>query len=271
MLSNTATPVYYGEFREKVLRGIIPVCQEIELQMNRIDEKIRDPHFYYDDEAINGWIRFCEKEMTLTDGSDLVLMDSFKLWAEDLLSWFYFTDMSVFVPAQDGYGGHYEMKTIKQRLVNKQYLIVPRGAAKSMYAALLQAFWLNIDTSTTHQVTTAPTMKQSEEVMSTIKTAITRAKGPLFQFLTEGSLQNTTGSRADRQKLAPTKDGIVNFLTGSKLEVRPMSIDKLQGLRSKYNTVDEWLSGDIKEDVIGPLEQGASKNRDWAIVAISSG
>lgn len=270
MLSNTATPIYYGEFRDKVLRGQIPVCREIEMEMNRIDDLIRDPHFYYDEDAINGWIKFCENEMTLTDGSDLVLMDSFKLWAEQLFGWYYFTDMSVFEPAKDGYGGRYVMKTIKQRLVNKQYLIVPRGAAKSMYAALLQAFWLNIDTSTTHQVTTAPTMKQSEEVMSTIKTAIVRAKGPLFKFLTEGSLQNTTGSRADRQKLAPTKDGIVNFLTGSKLEVRPMSIDKLQGLRSKYNTVDEWLSGDIKEDVIGTLEQGASKNRDWAIIAISS-
>ena len=270
MLSNTATPVYYGEFRDRVLRGQIPVCREIEMEMNRIDDLIRDPHFYYDDEAINGWIKFCEREMTLTDGSDLVLMDSFKLWAEELIGWYYFTEMSVFEPAKDGYGGRYVTKTIKQRLVNKQFIIVPRGAAKTVYAAMWQAFWLNIDTSTTHQVTTAPTMKQAEELMSTIKTAIIRSRGPLFQFLTEGSLQNTTGSRADRQKLASTKDGIVNFLTGSRLEVRPMSIDKLQGLRSKYNTVDEWLSGDIKEDVIGTLEQGASKNRDWAIIAISS-
>ena len=270
MLSNTATPIYYGEFRDKVLRGQIPVCREIEMEMNRIDDLIRDPRFYYDDEAINGWIKFCEREMTLTDGSDLVLMDSFKLWSEQLIGWYYFTETSVFVPSEDGYGGHYEIKTTKQRLVNKQYVIVPRGAAKTVYAAMWQAFWLNIDTSTTHQVTTAPTMKQAEELMSTIKTAIVRARGPLFQFLTEGSLQNTTGSRADRQKLASTKDGIVNFLTGSRLEVRPMSIDKLQGLRSKYNTVDEWLSGDIKEDVIGTLEQGASKNRDWAIIAISS-
>jgi phage terminase large subunit-like protein len=270
MLSNTATPIYYGQFRDKVLRGQIPVCREIEMEMNRIDDLIRDPRFYYDDEAINGWIRFCEREMTLTDGSDLVLMDSFKLWSEQLIGWYYFTETSVFVPSEDGYGGHYEIKTTKQRLVNKQFIIVPRGAAKTVYAAMWQAFWLNIDTSTTHQVTTAPTMKQAEELMSTIKTAIIRSRGPLFQFLTEGSLQNTTGSRADRQKLASTKDGIVNFLTGSRLEVRPMSIDKLQGLRSKYNTVDEWLSCDIKEDVIGTLEQGASKNRDWAIIAISS-
>ena len=270
MLSNTATPKYYGAFREKVLRGEIVVNEMIELQMNRIDDLIANPNIYYDEDAVEGWIKFCENEMTLTDGSDVVLLDSFKLWAEDLMGWYYFTEMSVFEPNPDGHGGRYVNKLIKERLIVKQYLIVARGAAKSLYEAFLQSFWLNIDTSTTHQITTAPTMKQSEEVMSAIRTSITRARGPLFQFLTEGSLQNTTGSKADRQKLASTKDGIVNFLTGSRLEVRPMSINKLQGLRSKYNTVDEWLSGDIKEDVIGAIEQGASKNRDYAIVAVSS-
>lgn len=270
MLSNTAVPVYYGEFREKVLRGIIPVCKEIEMEMNRIDELIANPNIYYDEDAIKGFVSFCENEMTLSDGSQVVLLDSFKLWAEQLFGWYYFTEMSVFEPNTDGHGGRYVNKVIKKRLINKQILIIPRGAAKTMYAAFLQSYWLNIDTSTTQQITTAPTMKQAEELMSTIRTAITRAPGPLFQFLTEGSLQNTTGSKADRQKLASTKDGIKNFLTGSTLEVRPMTIDKLQGLRSKYNTVDEWLSGDIKEDVIGTLEQGACKLRDYAVVAISS-
>lgn len=270
MLSNTATPIYYGQFRDAVLRGEIPVCREIEMEMNRIDDLIANPGVYYDDEAVNGFIKFCENELTLTDGSDLVLLDSFKLWAEQIFGWYYFQERSIYEPNEDGHGGHYVRKMIKKRLINKQYLIVARGAAKSMYASCLQNFFLNVDTSTTHQVTTAPTMKQAEEVLAPIRTSITRARGDLFKFLTEGSLQNTTGSRANRQKLASTKKGIENFLTGSLLEIRPMSIDKLQGLNTKYNTVDEWLSGDIKEDVIGALEQGASKNPDYLIVAISS-
>lgn len=269
-LSNTATPKYYGAFREAVLRGDIPVCEEISLQMNRIDALIADPNFYYDDEAIDGFVRYSENELTLTDGSDFFLLDSFKLWAEDLLAWFYFVERSVYVPNDDGHGGHYVRRRICKRLVNKQYLIVARGAAKSMYAMLIQAYFLNIDTSTTHQITTAPTMKQAEEVMAPFRTAITRARGPLFQFLTEGSLQNTTGSRANRVKLSSTKKGVENFLTGSLLEVRPMSINKLQGLRPKVSSVDEWLSGDIREDVIGALEQGASKMPDYIIVAVSS-
>jgi len=269
-LSNTATPKYYGAFRAAVLRGEIPVCREISMQMNRIDALIADPNFYYDDEAIDGFIRYCENELTLTDGSDFFLLDSFKLWAEDLLAWFYFVERSIYVPNADGHGGHYVRKRICKRLVNKQYLIVARGAAKSMYAMIIQAYFLNIDTSTTHQITTAPTMKQAEEVMAPFRTAITRSRGPLFQFLTEGSLQNTTGSRANRVKLASTKVGIQNFLTGSVLEVRPMSINKLQGLRPKVSSVDEWLSGDIREDVIGALEQGASKMPDYIIVAVSS-
>lgn len=269
-LSNTAVPKYYGQFRDKVLSGEIPVCEEISMEMNRIDNLIKNPGIYYDDAAIDGFIAYCESEMTLTDGSDLVLLDSFKLWAESLLSWFYFVEQSVYVPRPDNHGGDYVTKKVKRRLIKKQFLIVARGAAKSMYASLLQSYFLNIDTSTTHQITTAPTMKQAEEVMSPIKTAITRSRGPLFKFLTEGSLQNTTGSRANRVKLASTKKGIENFLTGSLLEVRPMSIDKLQGLRPKYSTVDEWLSGDIKEDVIGAIEQGASKYSEYVIVAISS-
>lgn len=269
-LSNTATPIYYGQFRQQVLRGEIPVNQEISLQMNRIDELIADPRYYYDDEAINGWINFCESEMTLTDGSDLNLLPSFKLWAEDALSWFYFVDRSVWEPGTNGSSGRWVVKQVKKRLRNKQYLIVGRGAAKSLYVSCHQAYWLNIDTSTTHQVTTAPTMRQAEEVMSAIRTAIVRSRGPLFQFLTEGSLQNTTGSRANRQKLSPTKKGIENFLTNSLLEVRPMTIDKLQGLRCKYASIDEWLSGDISEDVMAPLEQGASKQDNWMIIATSS-
>lgn len=269
-LSNTATPKYYGMFRAAVLRGEIPVNREVSLQMNRIDDLIADPNFYYDDGAIEGFIRYCENELTLTDGSDFHLLDSFKLWAEDLLAWFYFVERSVYVPNQDGHGGHYVRRRICKRLVNKQYLIVARGAAKSMYAECIQAYFLNVDTSTTHQITTAPTMKQAEEVMSPLRTAITRSRGPLFQFLTEGSLQNTTGSRANRVKLASTKKGVENFLTGSLLEVRPMAIAKLQGLRPKVSSVDEWLSGDLREDVIGALEQGASKLDDFVIVATSS-
>jgi phage terminase large subunit-like protein len=269
-LSNTATPKYYGEFRDAVLRGDIPVNKEVSLQMNRIDDLIADPHFYYDDAAIEGFIKYCENELTLTDGSDFYLLDSFKLWAEDLLAWFYFVERSVYVPNEDRHGGHYVRRRLKKRLRNKQYLIVARGAAKSMYAACIQAYFLNIDTSTTHQITTAPTMKQADETMSPIRTAITRARGPLFEFLTEGSLQNTTGSRALRVKLASTKKGIENFLTGSIVEIRPMSIVKLQGLRPKVSTVDEWLSGDLREDVIGALEQGASKLDDYLIVATSS-
>lgn len=275
-LSNTATPIYYGQFRDAVMRGEIPVNKEISMEMNRIDDLIDDPRYYYDDEAINGFIDFCETELTLTNGEDLHLLDSFKLWAEQIFGWYYFVERSVYVPSQDGHGGHYERKRIKKRLVNKQYLIVARGAAKSMYASCIQDFFLNVDTATTHQITTAPTMAQAEEVMSPIRTAITRARGPLFKFLTEGSLQNTTGSKANRCQLASTKKGIQNFLTGSLLEVRPMSIDKLQGLRVTVATIDEWLSGDVREDPIGAIEQGASKeqgsaeNNDYLIVAISS-
>lgn len=269
-LSNTAVPVYYGMFREKVLSGEIPVCEEVSLHMNRVDEMIKNPQLYYDDRAIDGYVKFCENELTLTDGSDLVLLDTFKLWAEDLLSWFYFIDKSVYVPNASGRGGHYETRRVKKRLRNKQYLIVARGAAKSMYAYTLQAYFLTVDTETTHQVTTAPTMKQAEEVMSPFRTAITRARGPLFKFMSEGSILNTSGSRSGRVKLASTKKGIENFLTGSILEIRPMSINKLQGLRNKITTIDEWLSGDLREDVIGAVEQGASKLDDWIIVAISS-
>lgn len=269
-LSNTATPIYYGQFRDAVIRGEIPVCKEISMEMNRIDALIANPGIYYDDEAINGFIAYCENELTLTNGEDLKLLDSFKLWAEQIFGWYYFVERSVYVPSQDGHGGHYETRRIKKRLINKQYLIVARGAAKSMYESCIQSYFLNIDTSTTEQITTAPTMRQAEEVMSPLRTAITRARGPLFKFLTEGSLQNTTGSKADRVKLASTKKGIQNFLTGSILEVRPMSIDKLQGSRAPYWTIDEWLSGDVREDVIGPAEQGASKNEDWLIVATSS-
>lgn len=266
MLSNTATPKYYGRFRDQVMRGEIPICKEISMEMNRIDDLIANPGIWYDDQAIQGFINYCENELTLTDGEDLHLLDSFKLWAEQIFGWYYFVERSVY----DYDEGRYVTKRIKKRLVNKQYLIVARGAAKSMYAACIQSYFLNVDTSTTHQITTSPTMKQSEEVLSPIRTSITRARGPLFKFLTEGSLQNTTGSRANRQKLASTKKGIENFLTGSLLEIRPMSIDKLQGLNSRINTVDEWLSGDVREDVIGALEQGASKNDDYLIVAISS-
>lgn len=269
-LSNTATPIYYGQFRDAVIRGEIPVNREVSMEMNRIDALIEDPTIYYDDEAINGFIEYCENELTLTNGEDLILLDSFKLWAEEIFGWYYFVERSVYVPNEDGYGGHYETRRIKKRLINKQYLIVARGAAKSMYESCLQNYFLNIDTTTTEQITTAPTMRQAEEVMSPIRTAITRARGPLFKFLTEGSLQNTTGSKADRVKLASTKKGIQNFLTGSILEVRAMSIDKIQGSRAQYWTIDEWLSGDIREDVIGAAEQGASKNEDWLIIATSS-
>lgn len=269
-LSNTATPKYYGRFRDAVMRGEIPVCKEIEMQMHRIDDNIANPGLWYDDKAIDGFIAYCENELTLTNGEDLRLLESFKLWAEDALAWFYFIDRSVYVPSEDGHGGRYEKRRIKKRLVNKQYLIVARGAAKSQYESYLQSYYLNVDTSTTHQVHTSPTMKQSEEVLAPMRTSITRARGPLFKFLTEGSLQNTTGSRANRTKLASTKKGIENFLTGSIVEIRPMSIDKLQGLNSRINTVDEWLSGDVREDVIGALEQGASKNDDYLIVAVSS-
>lgn len=269
-LSNTATPKYYGMFRDAVIRGEIPVCNEIAMEMNRIDALIEDPRYWYDDKAIDGFIKYCENELTLTDGEDLHLLDSFMLWAEQALSWFYFVERSVYVPSRDNHGGHYVKKSIKKRLTNKQFLIVGRGAAKSMYASCMQNYFLNVDTSTTHQITTAPTMKQAEEVMSPIRTSITRARGPYFKFLTEGSLQNTTGSKANRVKLASTKKGVENFLTGSLLEIRPMSIDKLQGLRVKVATVDEWLSGDVREDVIGAIEQGASKNDNYLIIAISS-
>lgn len=275
-LSNTATPKYYGMFRDAVVRGEIPVCEEISMEMNRIDALIANPGIWYDDQAIQGFVNFCENELTLTDGEDLHLLDSFKLWAEQIFGWYYFVERSVYEPSPDGHGGHYVKKVLKKRLTTKQYLIVARGAAKSMYASCIQNYFLNVNTSTTHQIATAPTMVQAEEVMSPIRTAITRSRGPLFQFLTEGSLQNTTGSKANRVKLASTKKGIQNFLTGSLLEVRPMSIDKLQGLRVKIATVDEWLSGDIREDVIGALEQGAAKeqsggkNDDYLIVAISS-
>ncbi len=269
-LSNTATPKYYGMFREAVLRGEIPVCKEVAMEMYRIDDLIADPKYYYDDKAIDGFILYCETEMTLRDGSDLHLLDSFKLWAEQLLSWFTFEDEEVWIQGYDGKPGHFEIKPIKTRLTKKQFLIVARGGAKSMYASLIQSYFLNIDVSTTQQITVAPTMKQAEEVMIPFRTAITRARGPLFQFLTEGSLQNTTGSRALRVKLASTKKGIENFITGSSLEIRPMSIVKLQGLTPKVVTIDEWLSSDIREDVVGSLEQGASKNKDFVIVAISS-
>lgn len=269
-LSNTATPKYYGQFRDAVIRREIPICKEISMEMNRIDELIDNPGIYYDNQAVEGFINYCEQELTLTNGDDVVLLDSFKLWAEEIFGWYYFEERSVFVPSPDGHGGRFVQKSIKKRLIKKQYLIVARGAAKSMYASFIHSYFLNVDTSTTHQVTTAPTMKQAEEVLSPIRTSITRARGPLFKFLTEGSLQNTTGSRANRMKLTPTKKGIQNFLTGSILEIRAMTIDKLQGLNSRINTVDEWLSGDIREDVIGALEQGASKNDDYLIVAISS-
>lgn len=269
-LSNTAVPIYYGKFRDRVLKGEIPVNREISMQMNRIDRLIEDPRYYYDDEAINGFVAYCEDELTLTDGSDLSLLDSFRLWAEDLLGWFYFVERSVYEPYENGHGGHYVNRTIKRRLRNKQYLIVARGAAKSMYASCIQNFFLVMDTSTTHQITTAPTMKQAEEVISPIRTSITRARGPLFKFLTDGSLQNTTGSKAARVKLSPTKKGVENFMTGSLLEIRPMTIDKLQGLQCKVATVDEWLSCDIREDVIGAIEQGASKVDDYIILAVSS-
>ena len=275
-LSNTAVPYYYGKFRDAVIRGDIPVNKQISMEMNRIDSLIENPGIWYDNKAIDGYVKFCENELTLTDGSPLHLLDSFKLWAEQIFGWYYFVDRSVYQPDPDGHGGHYVTKRIKKRLITKQYLIVSRGAAKSMYASTIQAYTLNVDPRTTHQVTTAPTMSQAEEVMSPLKTAITRARGPLFKFLTEGSLFNTTGSKADRVKLASTKKGIQNFLTGSLLEVRPMSIDKLQGLRVKVATIDEWLSGDVREDVVGAIEQGAAKeqgggiNDDYLIIAISS-
>ena len=269
-LSNTAIPRYYGQFREAVMRGEIPVCKEISMEMNRIDDLIANPGVWYDDQAVEGFIQFCENELTLTDGSDLKLLDTFKLWAEQIFGWYYFEERSTYEPNPDGHGGHFVKKSVKRRLVNKQYLIVARGAAKSMYASCIQNYFLNCDTTTTHQITTAPTMKQAEEVMSPIRTAITRSRGPLFKFLTEGSLQNTTGSKANRVKLSSTKKGVENFLTGSLLEIRPMSINKLQGLRTKVATVDEWLSGDIREDVVGAIEQGASKIDDYLILAISS-
>lgn len=269
-LSNTAVPKYYGMFRDAVMRGEIPVNREVSMEMNRIDDLIANPGVYYDDQAVEGWIRYCENELTLTDGSDLTLLDTFKLWGEQALGWFYFVERSVYVPNPDGHGGHYVRKYIKKRLINKQYLIVGRGAAKSLYDSCMQSYFNVVDLSTTHQITTAPTMRQAEEVMSPIKTAITRARGPLFKFLTEGSLQNTTGSRANRQKLAATKKGIENFVTNSLIEVRPMSIDKLQGLRVKLATIDEWLSGDVREDVVGAVEQGASKVDDYLIIATSS-
>lgn len=275
-LSNTATPIYYGRFRDAVIRGEIPVCEEISMEMNRIDALIANPGVWYDNKAVNGFIKYCESELTLTNGDDLFLLDSFKLWAEEIFGWYYYIERSIYVPDKDNHGGHYEKKIIRKRLINKQYLIVARGAAKSMYASCIQNYFLNVDTSTSHQITTAPTMAQAEEVMSPFRTAITRARGPLYQFLTEGSLQNTTGSKANRVKLASTKKGIQNFLTGSLLEVRPMSINKLQGLRVKVATVDEWLSGDVREDVVETLEQGAAKeqgggqNDDYLIVAISS-
>jgi phage terminase large subunit-like protein len=269
-LSNTAVPVYYGQFRDAVMRGEIPVNREISMEMNRIDALIANPNIYYDDQAVEGFLRFCEGEMTLTEGSDLHLLFTFKLWAEHIFGWYYFVERSVYVPSAGNHGGHYETQTKKIRLIKKFYLIVARGAAKSMFAALIQAYFLTVDTSTTHQITAAPTMKQAEEVLSPFRTAITRARGPLFKFLTEGSLQNTTGNRMLRQKLAATKKGIENFLTGSLLEIRPMTINKLQGLRTKIATIDEWLSGDLREDVIGAVEQGASKLEDYLILAISS-
>lgn len=269
-LSNTATPTYYGQFRDSVLRGDIPVCKEVSMEMNRIDALISNPGIFYDDQAVNGFVDYCENELTLTDGADLILLDTFKLWAEQIFGWYYYVERSIYQPSADNHGGHYIRKMIKKRLINKQYLIVARGAAKSMYGSCIQNYFLNVDTATTHQIATGPTMKQAEEVLSPIRTAITRARGPLFQFLTEGSLQNTTGSKAKRVKLASTKKGIENFLTGSLLEIRPMSIDKLQGLRPKIATIDEWLSGDIREDIVGAVEQGASKLDDYLIVAMSS-
>ena len=269
-LSNTAIPKYYGEFRDAVIRGEIPVCRKVSMEMNRIDDLIANPGIFYDDDAVEGWIKFCENELTLTNGDDLHLLDTFKLWGEQVFGWYYFIERSVYEPNKDGHGGHYVMKQIKKRLINKQFLIVGRGAAKSQYESYIHNYFLNVDTTTTHQVHTAPTMKQAEEVLAPMRTAITRSRGPLFQFLTEGSLNNTTGSKANRQKLASTKRGIENFLTGSLVEIRPMTIDKLQGLNSRINTVDEWLSGDIREDVIGALEQGASKNDDYLIIAVSS-
>lgn len=269
-LSNTATPIYYGQFREAVMRGEIPVCKTVSMQMNLIDDLIADPRYYYDDQAVEGYIKFCEQELTLANGEDLTLLPTFKLWAEDVFGWYYFVTRSVYVPDPNGGSGHYVLKRIKKRLRTKQFLIVARGSAKSQYQSHIHSYFLNVDTSTTHQVHTAPTMKQAEEVLNPIRTSITRAKGPLYSFLTEGSLQNTTGSKADRVKLASTKKGVQNFLTGSLLEIRPMTIDKLQGLGTKVNTVDEWLSGDIKEDVIGTLQQGAGKNDDYLIIAVSS-
>jgi phage terminase large subunit-like protein len=269
-LSNTATPKYYGEFRAAVMRGEIPVCREISMEMNRIDALIANPNFYYDDKAVDGFVYYCENELTLTDGSDLYLLDSFKLWAEQVFGWYYFIDRDIFIPDPSGHGGRFETRRVKKRLTSKQYLIVARGAAKSMYGSCIQSYFLNVDTSTTHQITTAPTMKQAEEIMSPIRTSIIRSRGPLFKLLTQGSLQNTTGSRLERVKLASTKKGIENFLTGSLLEIRPMSVDKLQGLRPKVSTVDEWLSGDVRQDVVGAIEQGASKLDDYLIIAITS-
>lgn len=269
-LSNTATPIYYGKFRDAVKRGEIPVCKTIAMEMDRIDQLIANPNVYYDDKAINGFVEYCEKELTLTDGSELKLLDTFKLWAEQVFGWYYFVEMTVFVPNKNGYGGHYKRKRKKKRLINKQYLIIARGAAKSMYGSIIQNFFLNVDTSTTYQITTAPTMKQAEEIMSPIRTSIVKHRGPYFKFLTEGSLQNTTGSKINRVKLASTKKGVENFLTGSLLEVRAMRIDKLQGMRCKIATVDEWLSGDVREDVIGAIEQGACKVDDYLILATSS-
>lgn len=269
-LSNTATPIFYGLFRDAVIRGEIPVCREISMEMNRIDNLIADPRYYYDDKAVLGFVAFCEEELTLTDGSNLKLLDTFKLWAEQLFGWYYFIERSVYEPNEDGHGGHYVIKKTKKRLINKQYLVLSRGSAKSMYGSCVQGYYLTVDTSTTLQITTAPTMRQADEVMSPIRTAIARSRGRLFKFLTDGSLQNTTGNRVNRMKLAATKKGIENFLTNSLLEVRPMSVDKLQGARPKVSTVDEWLSGDVREDVIGALEQGASKLDDWLIIAMSS-
>ena len=269
-LSNTAVPKYYGMFRDAVIRGEIPVNREVSMEMNRIDDLIANPGVYYDDQAVEGWIEYCENELTLTDGSDLNLLDSFKLWGEQVFGWYYFVERSVYEPYPDGHGGHYVKKRIKKRLVNKQYLIVGRGAAKSLYDSCIHSYFQNVDTSTTHQITTAPTMKMAEEVMSPIRTAIARSRGPLFKFMTDGSLQNTTGSKANRQKLAATKKGIENFITNSLIEIRPMRIDKLQGLRCKVATIDEWLSGDVREDVVGAVEQGASKVDDYLIVATSS-
>lgn len=269
-LSNTATPIYYGRFQEAVMRGEIPVCREISMEMNRIDDLIANPGVYYDDKAVNGFIKFCERELTLTDGSDLKLLDSFKLWAEEIFGWYYFVERSVYVPDPGGHGGHYERKRIKKRLITKQYLIITRAAAKTMYLECLQAYFMTVDKSTTQQVTTAPTMKQAEEVLSPFRTALARARGPVFKFMTMGSIQNTTGAKSDRVKMASTKKGIENFLTGSLLEIRPMTIEKLQGRRDRVATVDEWLSCDIREDPIGAIEQGATKNEDYLIVAASS-